>query len=60
MRAQLSRYEVQLADWCNCPSGKTAEGKKKIEELQQKADAAKAQLTAAESAGDAQDPSPVA
>jgi len=42
--AQLSSYQRQLADWCNCPSGKTPEGKAKIRELQDKADAVKTQL----------------
>lgn len=44
LQAQLTRYEVQLADWCSCPGGKTAEGKAKIADLQQKADTAKAQI----------------
>jgi hypothetical protein len=44
LQTQLSRYETQLADWCNCPSGKTPEGKKKIADLQQKADIVKAQI----------------
>ncbi len=41
LQTQLSRYETQLADWCSCPSGKTSEGKKKITDIQQKADAVK-------------------
>ena len=44
LEAQLNRYQVQLADWCNCPSGKTPEGKAKIRQLQDQADAVKAQL----------------
>ena len=44
LQTQLSRYQTQLADWCNCPGGKTAEGKKIITDLQQKADAVKMQL----------------
>lgn len=44
LEAQLSRYQTQLADWCNCPSGKTPAGKEKIQELQAKVDAVKAQL----------------
>lgn len=44
LEAQLSRYQTQLADWCNCPSGKTPAGKKKIQELQDKVDAVKAQM----------------
>jgi hypothetical protein len=41
---QLSKYEVQLADWCACPSGKTPDGKKKIADLRNKVDAIKVQL----------------
>jgi hypothetical protein len=41
---QLSKYQVQLADWCACPSGKTPDGKKKIAALQSKVDAIKVQL----------------
>ena len=44
LQAQLNRYEVQLADWCNCPAGKTPEGKEKIRELTSKADGVRAQL----------------
>jgi hypothetical protein len=44
LQTQLDRFQTQLADWCNCPSGKTADGKKKIAEIQGKADAVKAQL----------------
>ncbi|HTY02222.1 MAG TPA: FlxA-like family protein [Rhodocyclaceae bacterium] len=44
LEAQLNRFQVQLADWCNCPSGKTPEGKAKIQQIQDKADAVKAQL----------------
>lgn len=44
LEARLNRYQVQLADWCNCPSGKTPEGKKIIEGLQQKADAVQERL----------------
>ncbi len=34
--AQLTKYEIQLADWTNCPSCKTAEGKAKIAEISDK------------------------
>jgi hypothetical protein len=34
--AQLDKYKVQLADWVNCPSCKTPEGKAKIQELSDK------------------------
>ncbi len=44
LEAQLNRYEVQLADWCNCGSAKTPEGKAKIQDLTNKADTIKAQL----------------
>jgi hypothetical protein len=44
LEAQLNRYQIQLADWCNCPSGKTPEGKAKIQDLQNKANAVQAQL----------------
>ena len=50
LQTQLSRYETQLADWCNCPSGKTPAGKEKIADLQAKADATRAQLEQAETA----------
>jgi hypothetical protein len=44
LRTQLTRYETQLADWCHCPSGETPEGKRKIADLQHKADAIRAEL----------------
>lgn len=44
LRTRLARYEAQLADSCNCPSSKTAEGKRRIAVLQQQADAVKAQI----------------
>ncbi|MBV8657305.1 MAG: hypothetical protein JO142_05700 [Burkholderiales bacterium] len=34
--AQIASYEVKLADWVNCPSCKTPEGKAKIADLQTK------------------------
>jgi hypothetical protein len=52
LQTQLSRYEAQLADWCNCPSGKTPEGKQKIADLQQKADSVKAQIKQIDAASD--------
>lgn len=33
---RLDKYKVQLADWVNCPSCKTPEGKAKIQELSDK------------------------
>jgi len=50
LEVQLSRYEIQLADWCNCPSRTTPQGKEKIAELQAKADAVKARLKQADDA----------
>jgi len=50
LQTQLNRYQIQLADWCHCPSGTTPEGKRKIADLQSKADAAEAQLKQAEAA----------
>ena len=50
LETQLSRYEIQLADWCNCPSRTTPQGKEKIAELQAKADAVKTQLKQADDA----------
>lgn len=44
LEAQLNRYQAQLADWCNCPSGKTPAGKEKIKDLQTQVDTVKAQL----------------
>jgi len=48
LQSQLRRYEIQLADWCACPSAKTPAGKEKIADLQAKADATKAQLQQAD------------
>ena len=50
LQTQLDRYQIQLADWCNCPGGKTADGKRTIAALQQKADAVKAQIRQLEDA----------
>lgn len=47
---QLSKYQVQLADWCACPSGKTPDGKRKIADLHNKVDAIKGQLQQMETA----------
>ena len=33
LEAQLDQYKIQLADWVNCPSCKTSEGKAKIAEI---------------------------
>lgn len=50
LQSQLSRYQIQLADWNHCPSGATAEGKRKIADLQAKADATETQLKQVEAA----------
>jgi len=44
LEAQLNRYQIQLADWCSCPSGKTPEGMATIQRLQNQVDAVKTQL----------------
>jgi hypothetical protein len=54
LESQLNRYEIQLADWCHCPSRTTPQGAQKIAELQAKADAVKAQLKQADEARSAQ------
>jgi hypothetical protein len=50
LQSQLSRYQIQLADWSHCASGSTAEGKRKIADLQTKADATEVQLKQVEAA----------
>jgi hypothetical protein len=54
LESQLNRYEIQLADWCHCPSRTTPQGARKIAELQAKTDAIKAQLKQADQARSAQ------
>jgi vacuolar-type H+-ATPase subunit I/STV1 len=44
LEAQLNKYQIQLADWTACPSGKTPEGKQKIQQIQDKVDTTKSQL----------------
>lgn len=44
LQSQLDRYQVQLDDWCHCPSAKTPEGKAKIQDLTNKVDTLKAQI----------------
>lgn len=44
LEGQLNRYQVQLADWCHCVSANTPEGKAKIQDLTDKANAVQAQL----------------
>jgi len=60
LQTQLSRYQVKLADWCSCPGGKTPEGKRIIADLQQKADAIKAQLQQIDAAPSRQSAAPAA
>jgi hypothetical protein len=44
LEVQLDTYKKQLADWVDCPSGKTPEGKKKIEDLNNKVSVTKARI----------------
>jgi hypothetical protein len=44
LEAQLDTYKKQLADWVDCPSGKTPEGKKKIEDLNNKVSVTEARI----------------
>jgi hypothetical protein len=44
LQSQLTRYEKQLADWCACPSGKTAEGKRVIAGLETQAAAVRSRI----------------
>lgn len=48
LEARLAQYEIQLADWVNCPSCKTAEGKAKIAELSDKVLEIKQRIAAAD------------
>lgn len=50
LETQLSQYEVKLADWVNCPSCKTAEGKAKIKEISDKISEIKQRLEVADAA----------
>ncbi len=54
LESQLNRYQIQLADWCHCPSRTTPQGQQKIAELQAKADAVTAQLKQADQSRSAQ------
>ena len=45
---ELAKCESQLADWVNCPSGKTSAGKAKIAEITTKRDAIKARIESRE------------
>jgi len=46
--AQLAKYQSQLSDWVQCPSGKTPEGKAKIAELTDKIQSLKSQMKQAD------------
>lgn len=50
LEGQLARYQVQLADWVNCPSCKTPEGKAKIAEISDKVRGIEQRLRATENA----------
>ena len=47
---ELAKYESQLADWVQCASSKTSEGKAKIAEITDKIEAIKAEVKRAEDA----------
>lgn len=47
LEARLAQYEIKLADWENCPSCKTAEGKAKIADLSGKVSEIKQRIAAA-------------
>jgi hypothetical protein len=48
LESQLAQYEVKLADWVNCPSCKTPEGKAKIAEVSDKISEIKQRMKAAD------------
>jgi len=48
LEAQLDQYKRKLADWVNCPSCKTAEGKARITEISDKISAIRQRLEAAD------------
>ncbi|UCV21533.1 hypothetical protein [Ferribacterium limneticum] len=48
LRAQLARFEAELANWENCPSCKTTEGKARIAEIAGKISDIKHRMEAAE------------
>jgi len=48
LNAQLAKYQVQLADWTNCPSCTTPDGKAKIAEIANKISDIKRSLQSAE------------
>jgi hypothetical protein len=50
LETQLAQYQVKLADWVNCPSCKTPEGKAKIAEISDKINEIKQRMKAADAA----------
>jgi len=51
LQAQLDRCTTQLGDWVSCPSGKTPEGQKIIQALEQQIGSLKAQIANSSNAG---------
>ena len=49
-QVQLDRYKIQLADWVNCPSCNTPEGKAKIAEISARIREIEAQMKSADDA----------
>lgn len=47
---QLAKYQIELADWTNCPSCTTPEGKAKIAEISDKIKEIQQQISASDSA----------
>ena len=56
--AQLAQYQIQLADWTNCPSCNTPEGKAKIQELTNKISETQERIRAAEPSSQSNGPAP--
>lgn len=48
--AELAKYQGQLADWTFCPSGKTPEGKAKIQQISERIGTIKTQMHKAQQA----------
>jgi len=44
LQAQLDRFNQQLGEWISCPSGKTPQGQKIIQSIEEKISAIKAQI----------------
>lgn len=44
LQAQLQKCQNQLADWVDCPSGKTPQGQAKIQQIENQTAGIKAQL----------------